>query len=128
MTTLILIVALCALALIAREFLRDRDLPSSSVARSSTPPVTRQPGPRLNGRLVQPAPVTRSARRPFARSPSPARSRLQNGVKVTAVSNGRAVIPDDAIGLACLRPIAECSLGDRCVCLGRQELRTGNRL
>lgn len=125
MTTLILIVAFCALALIAREFLRDRDTPSGSVPRTSSPPTPRQPGPRLKGRLIQPEPVTRRAR-PFV--PSPSRSLLQNGVKVAAVKNGRAVIPDDAIGLACLRPIAECSLGDRCVCLGRQELRTGNRL
>jgi hypothetical protein len=126
MTTLVLIVAFCALALIAREFLRDRGMPSGSVSRTPSRPIPRQPGPRFNkGRLIQPEPVTRRAR---SFTPSPSRSLLQNGVKVAAVKNGRAVIPDNAIGLACLRPIAECSLGDRCVCLGQQELRTGNRL
>jgi len=126
MTAVLVVALLCIVALVLRQLFRD----SSAGPGYSAPPPGRPPTlrpsppsrPRFSGRVVEPEPFVT---RPPARA---ARPRMTNGRKMTAVKNGRTVIPPDAIGLGCLQPISECSLGDRCVCLSQNELRVRSRL
>jgi hypothetical protein len=125
MTALLVVAVLCILALLAYGLFREPADRSASPPAAWTPP-SRPParvptGRRFSGRVVEAEPI---ARRPV---PQPAR-RMQNGVKVAAVKNGREIIPPDAIGLGCLQPISECRLGNRCVCLNQNELRMESRL
>lgn len=79
------------------------------------PPPVGPPGRRFSGRTV-PAPAP-----PVRPRPAP-NKRLGNGKKISAsrgegpLANGRTFTPENAIGLGCLRPISECTLGARCVC------------
>lgn len=83
------------------------------------PPVRPPNSGRFSGRRVD-LPV------PGNRAPRPARrSRMRNGSQVAAVRNGHAVTPPDTIGLACLAPISECTLGPRCMCVTPEERRLG---
>ena len=124
MTVAIVLASLCALAVILCHLARGTPDASPTSAPMRSPGSRRRPGkPHFSGRRVEPEsaiasilPVTQTKRR------------MVNGRKVAAVKNGQAVIPPDAIGLGCLQPISECSLGDRCICLGQSEPQTGSRL
>ena len=126
MTALLVVAVFCILALLVYGLFReqaDRSVPSPTTLTQAPPsrPIARTAaGRRFSGRVVEAEPITRRIA-----GPTP---RMQNGVKVPAVKNGQAVIPPDAIGLGCLRPISECGLGDRCACLNQNELRMESRL
>jgi hypothetical protein len=112
MTAAIVLVSAFIVALILLEALRSR--------AGNRQPV---PSPRFSGRLVGAVPQVATI--------TPRRRRsggLRNGVRISAVRNGRAVTPPDAIGLGCLQPISECTLGDRCICLNQDERQDGGHL
>jgi hypothetical protein len=108
MTVILVLLALLAAGLVVRELARN-----STDAVPFVDPAPPPTGRRFSGRRVE-------AVRPAGTKPRVARrSRLQNGSRVSAVRNGHAVTPPDAIGLGCLAPISECTLGDRCICVDR---------
>jgi hypothetical protein len=110
MTVVLLFLSLVALIWLFYAVFRHADAPQPA------PPA--RPAPRFQGRRIERAP------RAPAR-PARGKSRMRNGRTVTPVRNGRRVIPDNAIGLGCLAPISECTLGDRCICLNRREFHGG---
>jgi hypothetical protein len=128
MTALLIVFLLCVIGVMLYAVFSDKGgTPVSSQQPPSLAPVRAPSGratTRFSGRRVVPESFAVPASS-VARTPP---RRMLNGRKVPAVKNGRAVIPADAIGLGCLRPISECSLGDRCVCLSQSEVRVGSQL
>jgi hypothetical protein len=118
MMEILLLACLAVVAWGIYAFFRDGQAGSQSPPPLPPPPTLRG-NPRFRGRQVASAPTVSRAKSQVSRR------RLRNGKKIPAVRNGEVVTPDDAIGLGCLAPISECTLGDRCICLNRHERQVG---
>jgi hypothetical protein len=127
MTLVLVLLAVAGIAWAIAALLRAPSTPRVTPPSPAAPPPLRPSRPasasnqrHFNGRFV-PAPSAGTVP-PESR---PAASRMQNGRRVPSringpgIANGRTFIPDNAIGLGCLAPISECTLGDRCVCRGK---------
>jgi len=121
MTVLVVLLGLALLGFLLYRAAAERS-PSRTIqtpAPLRPPPALARP-PRFAGRRV-----TVSLDTPVSPPTAP---RLRAARHSGSLANGKRVLDDNAIGLACLRPISECTLGERCVCLGQQQRRGGGGL
>lgn len=121
MIELLIVVSVAVAVWGFRRASRRGGTPEPPLAPALAPAAALAPRPRrrLQGRRVEAAPAA------IPVQPPPRPKRLHNGERVPAVRRGRVVVPPDAIGLGCLKPIAACTLGDRCVCRNQPERRVG---